>query len=111
KSEISTASPPYTWNLPVLLASGKLDAIELITPNSLRNAVVDNESDGRPRDNGHWSQAVYYHILNCGLRIPPVAGSGSGANNSPVGTNRVYAFSTGQFSEESWWDSVKAGRV
>src|SRR4051812_372218 len=28
QSEISLASPPYTWDLPVLLATGKLDAIE-----------------------------------------------------------------------------------
>ena len=33
---------------------------------------------------------MYYHVLNCGLRIPPVAGSGSGTNDNPVGTNRVY---------------------
>jgi hypothetical protein len=54
---------------------------------------------------------VYYNVLNCGLRIPPVAGSGSGANDSPVGTNRVYAYCGKEFSTEAWWDAVHAGRV
>jgi hypothetical protein len=111
---------PYAWNLPVWLASGKLDAIELIHRHSLRAGVVDNENDGRPRDksmypgprgNGRWSETVYYNVLNCGLRIPPVAGSGSGANDSPVGTNRVYAYCGKEFSTEAWWDAVHAGRV
>ena len=95
------ARTPYAWDLPVWLASGKLDAIELIHHHALRSGVVDNENDGRPRDksfypgsrgNGRWSETVYYHVLNCGLRIPPVAGSGSGSNDNPVGTNRVYVF-------------------
>ena len=104
------ARTPYAWDLPVWLASGKLDAIELIHHHALRNGVVDNEKDGRPRDkslfpgprgNGRWSETVYYHVLNCGLRIPPAAGSGSGFNDSPVGTNRVYVFCGNEFSRRS----------
>lgn len=114
------ARTPYAWDLPVWLASGKLGAIELINPHSLRNGVVDNEKDGRPRDksffpgprgNGRWAETVYYHVLNCGFRIPPVAGSGSGFNDSPVGTNRVYVFCGNEFSEKAWWEGLKAGRV
>jgi hypothetical protein len=114
------ARTPYAWDLPVWLASGKLDAIELINPHSLRNGVVDNEKDGRPRDkaffpgprgNGRWSETVYYHVLNCGLHIPPAAGSGSGFNDSPVGTNRVYVFCGNEFSQNAWWEGLKAGRV
>jgi hypothetical protein len=120
KSAIKIAHVPYDWNLPVWLASGEVDAIELIHPHSLRNGVVDNEDDGRPRDrslfpgksgNGRWSEAVYYHVLNCSFRIPPVAGSGSGMNDNPVGTNRVYAFCGEEFSRERWWKDVVAGRV
>ena len=80
------AGVPYAWNLPVWLANDELDAIALIHRHSLRDGVVDKETDGRPRDktffpgsrgNGRWSETVYYHVLNCGLRMPPVAGSGS----------------------------------
>jgi hypothetical protein len=114
------ARTPYAWDLPVWLASGKLDAIELINPHSLRGGAVDNEKDGRPRDksffpgprgNGRWSETVYNHVLNCGLHIPPAAGSGSGFNDSPVGTNRVYVFCGSEFSGAAWWEGLKAGRV
>ncbi len=111
---------PYAWNLPTWLASGKLDAIELIHRHSLREGAADDENDGRPRDkllfpgprgNGRWSETVYYHVLNCGLRMPPVAGSGSGANDNPVGTNRVYVFCGKEFSNTAWWEGLLAGRV
>lgn len=114
------ARTPYAWDLPIWLASGKLEGIELVNPHSLRNGVVDNEKDGRPRDksffpgprgNGRWSETVYYHVLNCGFHIPPVAGSGSGYNDSPVGTNRVYVFCGNEYSAEAWWEGLKAGHV
>ena len=114
------ARTPYAWDLPVWLASGELDAIQLIHHHSLRNDVDNQEDDGRPRDqslfpgasgNGRWSEAIYYHVLNCGLRIPPAAGSGSGTNGSPLGNNRVYVYCGDDFSAERWWDGLEAGRV
>jgi hypothetical protein len=114
------ARTPFAWDLPVWLASGELDAIELIHHHALRDAVVDNEGDGRPRDktffpgrngNGRWSEAIYYHVLNCGLRIPPAAGSGSGTNDSPLGTNRVYVDCGAEFSPARWWEGLDAGQV
>jgi hypothetical protein len=117
---IRVARTPFGWDLPVWLASGALDAIELIHHHALDEGVLDNEDDGRPRDqtlyfgksgNARWSEAIYHHVLNCGLRIPPTAGSGSGANNSPVGTNRVYVFCGKEFSHQRWWEGLEAGRV
>lgn len=114
------ARTPFAWDLPLWLASGELDAIQLIHHHSLRNEVNNKEEDGRPRDrslfpgtsgNGRWSEAIYYHVLNCGLRIPPVAGSGSGTNGSPLGNNRMYAYCGDEFSAQRWWDAVDAGRV
>lgn len=120
QSKIKIARTPYAWNLPAWLASDELTAIELINHHSLRDDVIDNEDDGRPRDrslypsgtgNGRWSETVYYHVLNCGLRIPPAAGSGSGTNDNPVGTNRVYVYCGDEFSPERWWEGLEAGRV
>jgi hypothetical protein len=114
------ARTPFDWNLPVWLAGGKLDAINVINQHALRDGVVDNEHDGRPRDrslfpgrsgNGRWSESIYYHVLNCGLRVPPSAGSGSGRNDSPLGTNRVYVYCGKEFSSERWWEGLEAGRV
>ena len=106
--------------MPAWLAGGQLDAVNLINHHALRDDVLDNEKDGRPRDrslfpgrtgNGRWAEAVYYHALNCGLRIPPAAGSGSGENDNPVGTNRVYVYCGDKFSDEAWWEGLEAGRV
>jgi hypothetical protein len=114
------ARTPFAWDLPVWLASGELDAIEVIHHHALRNGVVDNEAGGRPRDhdfypghkgNGRWSEAIYYHVLNCGLRIPPAAGSGSGTNENPLGVNRVYVYCGPDYSPARWWEGLEAGRV
>jgi hypothetical protein len=114
------ARTPFAWDLPVWLASGELDAIELIHYHALRHGVLDDEAGGRPRDpelypghrgNGRWSEAIYYNVLNCGLRIPPAAGSGSGTNDNPLGTNRVYAYCGADFSPDRWWEGLEAGRV
>ncbi|MES1213175.1 MAG: CehA/McbA family metallohydrolase, partial [Singulisphaera sp.] len=65
-----------------------------------------------PRGNGEWSEEIYYHVLNCGLRIPPSAGSASGVIPNPVGYNRVYVWvDKDEFSYEAWWEAFKAGRV
>jgi hypothetical protein len=120
QTTIRVARTPYAWNLPIWLARDELDAIQLIHHHALRDGVTDNEADGRPRDrslypgrsgNGRWSETVYYHVLNCGQRIPPAAGSGSGTNDNPVGTNRVYVHCSDEFAVESWWDGLQAGRV
>jgi hypothetical protein len=105
----------------------------------LRNGV-SQDSAGRPRDEalypgiqgyGRWTLDIYYHLLNCGLRLPPIAGSGSGwaptttaapgtaaaikaaasGNFNPVGYNRVYVFVDGELTWEKWWEGLRAGRA
>jgi hypothetical protein len=63
-----------------------------------------------PRGNGYWTQEIYYHILNCGLRVPPSAGSASGVLPNPLGYNRVYVHCGDGFSYDAWWRGLKAGR-
>lgn len=114
------AVSPFERSFPVWLASGELDAVLLLNRHSLRNGVVDNEAGGRQRNtslfpgksgNGRWAQEIYYHALNAGLRLPPVAGSGSGANENPIGTSRVYVHCGDDFDAESWWNGLMAGNV
>src|SRR4029453_5921409 len=45
-----------------------------------------------------WSMEVYYHLLNCGFRLPVSAGSASGGKGSPLGPNRVSLKVAGRFS-------------
>ena len=106
----------------------------------MRTGVVNDELGGRPRDaaqypglagNGRWALDIYYHLLNCGVRLPPTAGSGSGwmprstaqsgstaalkaaasGNVNPLGYNRVYVFVDGQLTWDKWWEGLRAGRT
>mgnify|MGYP005836828479 CR=1 FL=1 len=110
-----------TWqDLPVLVALGAVDSIELAPAQLERGAVADSDSGGRPRDKsrfpgplgvGQWAHHVYFQLLEAGLRIPPSAGSGSGASPNPVGYNRVYVRLDSALTEAAWWEGLKAGRV
>ena len=111
---------PFWWDLPVLVAAGQVDSIQLAHSHLCRKTVICNEADGKPRDklrypapwgNAQWSQAIYFRLLDCGLRIPPTAGSGSGEVPNPLGYNRVYVHVDGQFSYPKWWENLRAGRV
>lgn len=122
------AGAPFARDLPIWIAAGVVDSIQVLNSHVQRQSTIANEAGGWPRDltlfpgshgNGRWSQEVYYHLLNCGLRIPPTAGSGSGTNNNPVGYNRVYAYlgksseddSPSKLTWDGWWDALRSGRV
>jgi hypothetical protein len=111
---------PYAWDLPVLIALGQVDSIELAYSQIGRDSIAGGEANGRPRNrafypeplgNPRWSQDLYFRLLNCGLRIPPTAGSGSGVTNNPAGYNRMYVHVDGPLTYEKWWESLRAGRV
>jgi len=114
------ASKPFWWDLPMLIAAGQIDSIELAHSNMGREVAVNNEGDGRPRDKkrygsyrgaAEWSHEIYFRLLECGLRIPPTAGSGSGEAQNPVGYNRAYVHVDGDFGYDAWWENLRAGRV
>jgi hypothetical protein len=110
---------PFWWDVPVWLASGQADTIGLANNHMNRDRMYESEAWGKPRDatrlppprgTGYWSQEIYYHLLNCGLRLPPSAGSASGVLPNPVGYNRVYVHLDGAPTYEKWWDGLCAGR-
>ena len=114
------AEKPFWWDVPTWLAGGEIDSIGLANNHMCRGEMYRDEAWGKPRDekrlpspwgNGEWSQEIYYHVLNAGLRIPPSAGSASGVLPNPVGYNRVYVYCGDDFSYESWWEGLRAGRV
>jgi hypothetical protein len=115
---------PFWWDVPTWLASGKVDSIGIAHNHMHRGGIYEGEAWGRARDlarypgpqgNGYWTQAIYYHALNCGLRLPPSAGSASGVLPNPVGYNRVYVYlpdRTGKpLADADWWRGLKAGRA
>ncbi|MCC6699243.1 MAG: CehA/McbA family metallohydrolase [Candidatus Hydrogenedentes bacterium] len=110
---------PFWWDVPVALAHGFGDSIGLANNHMCRSSMYETEAWGKPRDverlppprgNGLWSQEIYYHILNCGFRIPPSAGSASGVLPNPLGYNRVYVYVPGEFTHDKWWEGLRAGR-
>ncbi|MEX2173551.1 MAG: CehA/McbA family metallohydrolase [Pirellulaceae bacterium] len=111
---------PFWWDLPVWIAAGQIDSLGLANNHQQRDGMLDNEAWGKPRNsirfpgaqgNGRWSQEIYYHLLNCGLRIPPSAGSASGVLPNPVGYNRVYVHCGEKLTWDAWWENLRRGRV
>lgn len=111
---------PFWNDAPIWLASGLIDSIGIANNHMQRSGMLANEAWGRARDkirlpdpagNGFWTQEIYYHALNCGLRIPPSAGSASGVLANPVGYNRAYVQLDGPLTYEQWWKNLRAGRV
>ena len=116
----TAAQKTNAWDLPVWIATGQLDTVLLANLDQQREGFALKEVGGRPRETarypnpfgvGRWSQDIYYHLLNCGLRIPPAAGSGTGAAPNPLGYNRVYVHCEGELTWEKWWQGLKQGKV
>ena len=111
---------PFWWDMPVWVATGMVDSIGLANNHMCRSGVYESEAWGKPRDrkfypgdlgNGRWTQDIYYHLLNCGLRIPPSAGSASGVLPNPLGYNRVYVHCGDELTYEKWFEGLRAGQV
>jgi hypothetical protein len=113
------AEKPFWWDFPMWVAHGAVDSVGIAHNHMHRNGVLENEAWGRPRNlakypgpqgNGRYSQDIYYHLLNTGIRLPPSAGSASGVLPNPVGYNRVYVHIDGEFTYAKWKAGLKAGR-
>ena len=123
---------PFAWPLPVWLASGKIDGV-FVMGDWLRldRKILMSPDRGRPPDHvgfgdgqalGRWGEEIYRHVIDAGLRIPPLAGGGSDSAMTPVGYNRLYvgwpleAYEDDVNLEarpvtnaESWWSAAWKG--
>jgi len=91
--------PSLTDELPVDVALGKVDYIEVL-----------GFSDPRATSD------VWYRLLNLGFRLPAAGGTDAMANftslRGPVGLNRVYAkVASAPLNISAWLDSLKHGRT
>jgi hypothetical protein len=111
---------PFWYDAPIWMASGKVDSIGIANNHMHRSGVYPGEAWGRARDttrlagvrgNGFWTQEIYYHMLNTGVRLPPSAGSASGVLPNPVGYNRAYVHVDGELTYDKWFANLRAGRV
>ncbi|WP_231615466.1 CehA/McbA family metallohydrolase domain-containing protein [Novipirellula artificiosorum] len=130
---------PFAWPLPVWLASGRVDGMfvfgDWLEIDRQRLSAASGRDPQPPRTDhptelGRWAERIYWNLLESGLRIPPLAGSGSGrvVNNqafgsaNPVGYNRLYVANPLQrtsnpsglmvqavSSQEAWWQAAWKG--
>ena len=94
------AADPLTNALPVDVALGKADYVEVVGFSDHRTTAE-----------------VWYRLLNCGFRLPTGAGTDAMTNyaslRGPVGMNRVFAFlgPRAKLEYRAFLDAVKAGRT
>lgn len=122
---------PFAWPLPVWLASGRVDGFFLLGDwLQLGRTVRSLPNDRGPKGNssanplliGSSAYRVYTNMLDAGLRIPPLAGSGSAGVKTPIGYNRLYVTRpdeeagargdetpTAVDSAEAWWQAAWSG--
>lgn len=90
---------PFSWQLPVWLASGKVDGYFLLGDWLRLDRQVLTIKEGPVPDYfaireatqvGRYGEQIYRHLLDCGLRLVPLAGGGDQSANLPVGYNRLY---------------------
>jgi hypothetical protein len=117
---LAVANNPFCWDLPVWVVAGQLDSVNVCHDYLQRDSLLTKITAGRPFDKekypnpdavGRWTLDIYYHLLNCGLRLPPSAGSGSGEAANPLGYNRTYVHCGEDFTYDKWCAGLKAGRV
>jgi hypothetical protein len=94
----TNAAEPLSMELPVDVALGKVDYIEIL-------GFADHRI----------TAAVWYRLLNLGFRLPAAGGTDAMANfaslRGPVGMNRVYvAVKKPTLDVDEWLASLKAGR-
>lgn len=94
--------------LPLWIAHGVVDAVVVLDdwesthPGRVRDKLLYPGEQGP----GRWRRALYASLVETGVRLPPVAVTGSGLNTTPIGASRVYAFTDGDDLNEAWWDAA-----
>lgn len=130
---------PFSIELPLLLASQKVDGIfilgdwlregnPIVPIHKIRNSRPPSEIGfSGALGTGRYAQSIYWRILEAGLPLVPLAGTGTRLTNpdsawssAAIGYNRTYAIGSPKFdddrrlnpvaSEAEYYKAVWAGR-
>lgn len=122
---------PFAWPLPVWLASRQVDGVFVLgdwlrldrkVQRMPKSRGIEGLSLGGGTVLGRWGERVYWKMLDAGLRVAPLAGSGDSSGKTPVGYNRLYVALPSESPSESplavqtvstadqWWDAAWQGR-
>ena len=101
--------------LPIGIALGLVDGIELITwndPTQFPNHWEPWEWSGMSQAKFPVMRALdlYYQFLNAGFRLPVAAGTDKFGEEIPLGSNRTFARTDEPVNYAAWISAVKAGR-
>jgi hypothetical protein len=98
----------------IAIALGKIDALELMTyddPTQLPSHWGPWKNSGMPLAEFPVMRGMdlWYQYLNCGFRLPIVAGTDKMADDIPMGSNRFYAFTRGDTTYRAWLAAIRSG--
>jgi hypothetical protein len=120
RGALVVARSSLAWNLPVWVARGWIDAVAILSedlpPSRTDERPVDKDFFPGKQGPGRFREAAYHHLLNCGLKLPPVGGSrwGDAAKGRPtavLGAGRTYVHLDGEFSPVAWLAGLREGRT
>ena len=98
KPEPADTTAPLWYELPVDVALGKVDYLEVM---GYSDHLITSE--------------IWYRLLNCGFRIPAAAGTDAFPNfaslRGPPGLVRVFVHSGAKLDHSSWLAGIKTGRT
>ncbi|KAA5543782.1 hypothetical protein FYK55_11440 [Roseiconus nitratireducens] len=122
---------PFAWELPVWLASGRIDGMFVLGDWLRLDKSVLSVPGGRIGESftlgestqvGRYAETVYRHAINAGLELAPLAGGGNQSGRTPVGYNRLYVTAAESTSSDdsletphcptdadAWWEAVWRG--
>lgn len=117
---VTVARQAAAWALPLWVATGQLDAVQILHAPAEQRRGSKTGALTRPHDRtffpgkqgpARFAELIYHKLLECGLRIAPAAGSAAGQTELPLGANRVYVHCADEFTPETWLAGLRAGRV
>jgi hypothetical protein len=118
---------PFAWPLPVWLATEQVDGLFVMGDWLRLDQKVNRPKAGRGPigpsfaggiELGRWAERIYWNMLEAGLRIAPLAGSGNDSGSTPVGYNRLYVATASNADTKSaanvsdsdqWWQAAWSG--
>ena len=96
--------PSPSGELPIDVALGKIDTVDLFTWG---DAFKDGVAGSEPGALTYW-----YHFLNTGFRLPATAGTDKMLNTQVVGSVKTYAFvGKPEITYDDWIEAIGGGRT
>lgn len=98
----------FEWPLGIVM--NKIDALELMSCILPFKSATSGMWNLIPDHQGNNGLRLWYRLLNCGFKVPVVAGTDKASNMVTMGANRIYTYVDKPFTYEKWISSLRSGR-